>query len=81
MGDAEQDPLEFTTAPAAAVPRALAHAGIVQEHVDFFEINQAFSVVDLVNQRLLGIPSAKCEPGAVVFVASKKLSLQLSCAP
>lgn len=50
-GDAAQDPVEFTTAPALAVPRALKHAGLALEDVHFHEINEAFSVVALVNAR------------------------------
>jgi len=50
-GDAAQDPVEFTTAPALAVPRALKHAGLSLEDVHFHEINEAFSVVALVNAR------------------------------
>ncbi|BDA47052.1 Acetyl-CoA acetyltransferase [Coccomyxa sp. Obi] len=51
--DAAQAPKEFTTAPALAIPKALAAAGVVPSQVDCYEINEAFSVVDLVNQRLL----------------------------
>jgi acetyl-CoA C-acetyltransferase len=54
-GDANQDPEWFTTAPAAAVPKALKRAGLQQQDIDYWEINQAFSVVDLVNQKLLGL--------------------------
>lgn len=54
-GDANQQPEWFTTAPAAAIPKALARAGISQGDVDYWEVNQAFSVVDLVNQKLLGL--------------------------
>lgn len=43
------------TAPAAATPKALQRAGLQQSEVDYWEINQAFSVVDLVNQKLLGL--------------------------
>jgi acetyl-CoA C-acetyltransferase len=43
------------TAPAAATPKALQRAGLQQSDVDYWEINQAFSVVDLVNQKLLGL--------------------------
>ena len=50
-GDAAKDPVEFTTAPADAVPRALKHAGLSGSDVDFHEINEAFSVVALVNAR------------------------------
>lgn len=56
-GDANQDPEWFTTAPAAATPKALRRAGLQQSDIDFWEINQAFSVVDLVNQKLLGLQS------------------------
>jgi len=49
FGDAARDPVEFTTAPADAVPRALAHAGVAAGDVDFHEINEAFAVVALAN--------------------------------
>ena len=39
-GDAEQEPAWFTTAPAAALPLAAAHAGVELSDVDFFEINE-----------------------------------------
>jgi len=54
-GDAAQQPSKFTTAPALAIPKALKHAGIRQEDVDAFEINEAFSVVALANMKLLGL--------------------------
>ena len=54
-GDAAQNPSKFTTAPALAVPKALKHAGIKQDDVDYFEINEAFSVVALANAKLLNI--------------------------
>lgn len=57
-GDANLEPEWFTTAPAAAVPRALKRAGVEQSEVDYWEVNQAFSVVDLVNQKLLGLDPA-----------------------
>ncbi|ODQ65875.1 acetyl-CoA c-acetyltransferase, cytosolic enzyme [Nadsonia fulvescens var. elongata DSM 6958] len=58
-GDAAQTPVKFTTAPALAVPKALKHAGISQDDVDFFEFNEAFSVVGLANCKLLNIPAEK----------------------
>jgi len=58
-GDAAQKPIKFTTAPSLAIPIALKHAGVSIENVDFFEINEAFSVVALANQKLLKIPSEK----------------------
>lgn len=54
-GDAAQQPSKFTTAPALAIPKALKHAGVNQEDVDAFEINEAFSVVALANMKLLGL--------------------------
>ena len=52
---------KFTTAPALAVPKALKHAGIEEgvKGVDFFEINEAFSVVALANMKILGIEEDK----------------------
>ncbi|PPJ58485.1 hypothetical protein CBER1_05583 [Cercospora berteroae] len=58
-GDAAKNPSKFTTAPALAVPKALKHAGINQEDVDAFEINEAFSVVALANMKLLGVSEDK----------------------
>lgn len=58
-GDAEKAPNKFTTAPALAIPKALKHAGIDQDQVDAYEINEAFSVVALANMKLLGLPGAK----------------------
>jgi len=58
-GDAAQKPIKFTTAPSLAVPKALSHAGISIENVDYFEVNEAFSIVALANQKLLGIPMEK----------------------
>ena len=53
--DAEQAPEWFTTAPAKALPRAIAKAGLKQSDIDFFEINEAFSVVALANNKELNI--------------------------
>ncbi len=53
--DAAQEPKWFTTAPAKALPKALDKAGISIEDVDFFEFNEAFSVVGLANIKLLGL--------------------------
>lgn len=54
-GDAEQEPAWFTTAPALALPKALAHASVSKADVDYFEINEAFSVVSVANNQLLGL--------------------------
>ena len=53
--DAAQEPEWFTTAPAKALPKALAKAGISQDDVDYFEFNEAFSVVALANMKILGL--------------------------
>ncbi|OAB78995.1 acetyl-CoA C-acyltransferase [Cochleicola gelatinilyticus] len=53
--DAAHEPKWFTTAPSKALPKALAKAGVSQEEVDFFEFNEAFSVVGLANMKLLGL--------------------------
>ena len=57
--DAAHEPEWFTTAPAKALPKALAKAGISQDEVDFFEFNEAFSVVGLANMNILGLDAAK----------------------
>eukprot|EP00128_Syssomonas_multiformis_P013775 Colp12_sorted_trinity150504_noHs@24276 len=59
FGDAARDPVEFTVAPSDAVPRALKHAGVSAGDVHFHEINEAFSVVPLVNARLLNLDLTK----------------------
>ena len=53
--DAAQEPEWFTTAPAKALPKALKKADMSIEDVDFFEFNEAFSVVGLANMKLLGL--------------------------
>ena len=53
--DAAHEPEWFTTAPAKALPKALHKAGISQNNVDYFEFNEAFSVVGLANMKILGI--------------------------
>lgn len=57
--DAAQEPKWFTTAPAKALPKALAKAGLSQDQIDFFEFNEAFSVVGLANIKLLGLAPEK----------------------
>ena len=53
--DAAQEPKWFTTAPAKALPKALDKAGIKIDDVDYFEFNEAFSVVGLANMKILGL--------------------------
>lgn len=58
-GDASHEPEWFTTAPAKAVPLALGKAGLNASDVDFWEFNEAFSVVGIVNTNILGLDSKK----------------------
>ncbi len=53
--DAAHEPKWFTTAPAKALPKALAKANITINDVDYFELNEAFSVVGLANMKILGL--------------------------
>jgi acetyl-CoA C-acetyltransferase len=55
FGDAEQDPVDFATSPALAVPVALNHAGVQASDVEYHEINEAFSVVAIANMKLLNL--------------------------
>lgn len=58
-GDASHEPEWFTTAPAKAVPVALGKAGLNTSDVDFWEFNEAFAVVGLVNTAILGLDASK----------------------
>ena len=53
--DAEQEPKWFTTSPSKALPKALAKAGLTKDDVDYFEFNEAFSVVGIANTKILGL--------------------------
>lgn len=57
--DAAQEPKWFTTSPAKALPKALNKAGLSVSDVDFFEFNEAFSVVGIANSKILNIDAAK----------------------
>ncbi len=57
--DAAQEPKWFTTAPAKALPLALKKAGLTIADVDYFEFNEAFAVVGLVNAKILGLNISK----------------------
>lgn len=57
--DAAQEPEWFTTAPAKAMPKAFAKAGLSKDDIDFFEINEAFSVVSLANMQILELDADK----------------------
>jgi len=57
--DASHEPEWFTTAPAKAIPKALDKANIGLNDVDYFELNEAFSVVGLANNKILGLDNAQ----------------------
>lgn len=57
--DAEQAPEWFTTTPSLAVPKAIAKAGLTSNDIDFYELNEAFSVVGIVNCNKMNIPTNK----------------------
>ena len=59
FADAAQEPKLFTTTPAKALPKALDKVGMTVKDVDFFEFNEAFSVVGLANAQILGLDNAK----------------------
>jgi acetyl-CoA C-acetyltransferase len=57
--DAEQAPEWFTTSPAKALPRAVEKAGLKMTDIEYFEINEAFSVVSIANNQLMNLDPAK----------------------
>ncbi len=57
--DAAQEPQWFTTAPAKALPKAAAKAGLDIKDIEYFEFNEAFSVVGLANMKILGLDDSK----------------------
>ncbi len=59
FADAQQAPEWFTTAPAKALPKAIAKAGLQQSDIQYFELNEAFSVVALANNKELSLDPAK----------------------
>ena len=73
--DAAHEPKWFTTAPAKALPKALAKANISMDEVDYFEFNEAFSVVGLANMKILGLSDdkSKCKWWRSFFGTSTRL--------
>lgn len=59
FADAEQEPVKFTTTPSIAIQLALNRANLGVKDIDYFEINEAFSVVALANAKILGIDNDK----------------------
>lgn len=59
FADASQEPEQFTTTPSKAIPKAIAKAGLSADDIDFYEINEAFSVVCVANNQLLNLDPEK----------------------
>jgi acetyl-CoA C-acetyltransferase len=57
--DAEQAPEKFTTTPSVAVPKAVKKAGLKMNDIDYYELNEAFSVVGIANMKLMNLDPAK----------------------
>ncbi|TDH29119.1 thiolase family protein [Segetibacter sp. 3557_3] len=57
--DAEQEPKWFTTTPSIAVPKAVEKAGLTMDDIEFFELNEAFSVVGIENTRRMKLDPSK----------------------
>jgi acetyl-CoA C-acetyltransferase len=57
--DAAQEPEWFTTAPSKALPVALTKAGLTTNDIDYYELNEAFSVVGLANMKILDLDARK----------------------
>jgi acetyl-CoA C-acetyltransferase len=73
--DAAREPQRFTTAPSLAIPKAIKHAGTTEKDVEYYEINEAFSVVALANIQLLGLDSESVN----VFGGSVAMGHPLGC--
>jgi acetyl-CoA C-acetyltransferase len=59
FADAAQEPKWFTTSPSLAIPKAIQNAGLKADQVDFYEINEAFSVVSIANNQKLNLDPEK----------------------
>ncbi len=59
FADAEQAPDWFTTTPSVAVPKAVAKAGLNMKDIEFYELNEAFSVVGLANTKLMNLDASR----------------------
>lgn len=59
FADAEQEPQFFTTTPTIALPKAIKMANLIKEEIDYYEVNEAFSVVPLAFEKMMDIPHKK----------------------
>jgi acetyl-CoA C-acetyltransferase len=74
-GDAAREPERFTIAPSLAIPKAIKHAGLTEKDIEFYEINEAFSVVALANMKILGLDAEKVN----IFGGSVAIGHPLGC--
>lgn len=75
FADAAQEPEWFTTAPTLAAPKALKLAGLTASQIDFYEVNEAFSVVTLAFNKIMGLDSEKVN----IFGGAVALGHPLGC--
>ncbi len=73
--DAAQEPIEFTTSPALALPKAVEKAKLKMDDIDYFEINEAFSCVTLINERLMHLDPQRVD----VFGGAVALGHPIGC--
>ncbi len=59
FSDAAQAPEWFTTSPAIAIEKTLQKAGVTIEEIDYFEMNEAYANVPIINSRLAGVDLEK----------------------
>ncbi|KAK7846547.1 putative acetyl-coa acetyltransferase [Quercus suber] len=77
--DAAQAPELFPTAPALAIPKAISNAGLEASQIDYYEINEAFSVVALANQKLLGLSPVSLQEKVNLHGGAVSLGHPLGC--
>jgi acetyl-CoA C-acetyltransferase len=75
FADAEKAPVDFTTAPSDAIPKALKLAGLNKKDIDYYEINEAFSVVSLANMKILDLDPSRVN----VFGGAVSLGHPIGC--
>lgn len=73
--DAAIEPEHFTIAPSEAIPKALSLAKLIKSDIDYYELNEAFSVVALANMQRLGLDASKVN----VFGGAVALGHPLGC--
>jgi acetyl-CoA C-acetyltransferase len=75
--DAGVEPIDFPEAPTVALPKALEKANLKIDDISLFEINEAFSVVVRITEKVLGIDPAKINVNGCVTVSEPESVLSL----